>query len=88
MGASPVVVDHGLPACAGTSEATRCGFALGVKGMKVWLRPSKWGEGVTQTAIQDMPQGTDFTHAAVDRAFYKASNVIALRDRTARVLRD
>jgi hypothetical protein len=68
--------------------ATRCGFALGGKGMKVWLRPNKWGEGVTQTAIQDMPQGTDFTHAAVDRAFYKASNVIALRDRTARVLRD
>lgn len=67
--------------------AMRCGFAIGDTGMKVWLRPNKW-EGVKATAIQDMPEGTAFAHAAVDRAFYKASNVIALRDRTARVLRD
>jgi hypothetical protein len=67
--------------------ATRCGFALAEKRMKVWLRPNKW-EGVAQTAIQDIPPGVAFAHAAVDRAFYKASNVIALRDRSARVLRD
>jgi hypothetical protein len=55
-------------------------------GVKVWLRPRKW-ENITVNSIQDLPDRVSFTAAAVDRAFYKSSNLIALEENTRRVLR-
>jgi hypothetical protein len=55
-------------------------------GVKVWLRPRKW-ENITVNSIQDLSGEVTFTAAAVDRAFYKSSNLIALQENTRRVLR-
>jgi hypothetical protein len=65
--------------------ADRAGFAT-ADGVKVWLRPGKW-QNIRANSIQDLPRETVFTDAAVDRAFYKSSNLIALQENTARVLR-
>lgn len=53
--------------------------------VKVWLRPGKW-EGVTANSVQDAVSQR-FGDAAVDRAFYKASNIVALRRHTPSAIR-
>jgi hypothetical protein len=66
--------------------ADRAGFAIGGTNMKVWLRPGGKWQGIESNSIQDVPPGTTFSDAAVDRAFYKSSNLLALQARTAGVL--
>lgn len=53
--------------------------------VKVWLRPGKWKD-VTANSVQDAI-ARPFGGAAVDRAFYKASNLLALRQNTASAIR-
>ncbi|KAF1008866.1 MAG: hypothetical protein GAK28_00498 [Luteibacter sp.] len=53
--------------------------------VKVWLRPRKW-LGVTANSVQDAVNQR-FGDAAVDRAFYKASNLVALRQNTPSAIR-
>ncbi|HXP01263.1 MAG TPA: hypothetical protein VN813_12230 [Luteibacter sp.] len=65
--------------------AVRAAFALDGDEVKIWLRPGKW-KGVRQGTLQDA-RGETFGHAAVDRAFYKASNLVALRENTPHALR-
>lgn len=65
--------------------ADRAGFGLDADGMKIWLRPGKW-KGIRHGTLQDA-RGEVFGHAAVDRAFYKASNLVALRENTRYALR-
>ncbi|MDB4895861.1 MAG: hypothetical protein JWN15_2123 [Firmicutes bacterium] len=58
-----------------------CGFEAKEKGKaKTWLRPGKW-EGITKSpTLQDLSSsGEQFAAAALDRAFYKSSNLMALQ---------
>jgi hypothetical protein len=50
--------------------------------LKVLLRR----KGIRENSIQDIERGTAFSHAAVDRAFYKSSNLIALQACTPEIL--
>ena len=55
-----------------------CGFkADKPEYLKTWLRPGKW-ENITAPTIQDLNDQT-FGGAAVDRAFYKSCNMMALQ---------
>jgi hypothetical protein len=65
--------------------AEDAGFEV-AKGMKVWLRPNDKWPGINANSIQDLGS-THFGDAAVDRAFYKSCNLIALQEHTAKVLR-
>jgi len=77
---------------AGTAEApqdvispqTKVGTTnlyVGIPGyvkMKTWLRPGKWSETITRLTVQDLGNQS-FDGAAVDRAFYKSCNLMALQ---------
>jgi hypothetical protein len=65
--------------------ADKAGFNT-PKGLKVWLRPKEKWPGINVNTIQDLGE-TRFGHAAVDRAFYKSCNLIALQEHTASALR-
>ena len=58
--------------------ANRAAFEIGNgPNMKVWLRSVK-REGIHVNSIQDIERGMGFSHAAVDRAFCKSPDLIAL----------
>ncbi|MGE5672443.1 MAG: hypothetical protein ACM3XM_00965 [Mycobacterium leprae] len=51
-------------------------------GLKTWIRPGKWSSKWTRTyyTLEDLnASGEEFDGAAIDRAFYKSSNIMALR---------
>jgi hypothetical protein len=54
--------------------------------LKVLLRGKGLRKGIRENSIQDIERGTAFSHAAVDRAFYKSSNLIALQACTPEIL--
>jgi len=58
-------------------DLSRCGFEGGAGRMKTWLRPKKWSNAIKKSTLQDAYR--EFDGAAVDRAFYKSSNVMALQ---------
>lgn len=45
--------------------------------LKTWLRPDKWSTSIKKATLQD--DAENFDGAAVDRAFYKSSNMMALQ---------
>jgi hypothetical protein len=46
----------------------------------VWLRPGgKWGKDITEATLQEAARNSNFKSAAIDRAFYKSSNMMALQ---------
>ncbi len=48
--------------------------------IKTWLRPGKWSTRIKSLAVQDLEKnGESFDGAAVDRAFYKSCNLMALQ---------
>ncbi|MHC4693231.1 MAG: hypothetical protein ACYS67_10865 [Planctomycetota bacterium] len=55
-----------------------CSFDAGEGKLKTWLRPGKWGKDITAPTLQDL-SGQKFGGAAVDRAFYKSCNMMALQ---------
>lgn len=57
--------------------ATKAGFGLPNERLMIWLRPGKW-PGV-QTCKLDPKAPPKFEAAAVDRAFYKSANLMALQ---------
>jgi hypothetical protein len=60
-----------------------CGFDAGKGRLKTWLRPGKKWAGVTAPTLQDVGrkpyENEKFGGAAVDRAFYKSCNMMALQ---------
>lgn len=57
--------------------ATRAGFGLENDRLMIWLRPSKW-PGVAAFKL-DPHAPPRFEAAAIDRAFYKSANLMALQ---------
>lgn len=51
----------------------------GATKMKTWLRPGKWAKTITAPTVQDFSGAEHFDGAAVDRAFYKSCNLMALQ---------
>jgi len=48
--------------------------------MKTWLRPTKWNKKtILEPTLQDSAKLKKFQAAAIDRAFYKSSNMMALQ---------
>jgi hypothetical protein len=58
-------------------DLSKCGFKGGDGKMKTWLRPGKWSNDIKKSTLQDAY--AEFDGAALDRAFYKSSNVMALQ---------
>ena len=58
-------------------DLSTCGFDAGFGRMKTWLRPEKWSKKIRKPTLQDA--SGEFDGAALDRAFYKSSNVMALQ---------
>jgi len=58
-------------------DLSNCGFKGGGGRMKTWLRPGKWSKDINKSTLQDAY--AEFDGAALDRAFYKSSNVMALQ---------
>jgi hypothetical protein len=62
--------------------ANRAAFEIGKRpDLKVWLRSGKW-EGIRANSTQNIERGTAFSRAAVDRSFYRSSNLITLQAST------
>jgi hypothetical protein len=83
-GAPSTALDRALEAFVDVL-ADKAGFNTS-KGLKVWLRPKNKWPGIHANSIQDLGEQR-FGHAAVDRAFYKSCNLIALQEHTSSVLR-
>jgi hypothetical protein len=60
-----------------------CGLAIdnhrGETCTRTWLRPRKWSGGKIAATLQDAANNKQFKAAAIDRAFYKSSNMMALQ---------